>query len=262
MNGDAGNDTLFGDGSGYGVIAGRDGVNAGGDGVNAGEDTVSGGFGHDLVDGQGGSDTLSGGAGRDTLTGGDGSDTLSGGDGNDSIEGGSGSDTTVFAGKIAGYEITTFAGVTTVTDLDPSADGDDGTDTLRSVEQLQFADGVVTVPGLSSIDLATLTANQGFVIYGADANDVSGRSVSSAGDVNGDGLDDFIIGALGGDAAGNTKPDAGESYVIFGTAEGFGASLDLAALTPDQGFVIYGADERRLFGRVRKCGGGRERRRL
>jgi hypothetical protein len=35
-------------------------------------------------------------------------------------------------------------------------------------------------------------AQSGFVINGESANDDSGRSVSNAGDVNGDGLDDLI----------------------------------------------------------------------
>jgi hypothetical protein len=35
----------------------------------------------------------------------------------------------------------------------------------------------------------------GFVIHGETAGDFSGFSVSSAGDVNGDGLDDLIVGA-------------------------------------------------------------------
>ena len=56
---------------------------------------------------------------------------------------------------------------------------------------------------------------------------MSGWSVSSAGDVNGDGFDDLIVGAPSADASGNAKADAGESYVIFGKASGF-ADIDLA----------------------------------
>jgi FG-GAP repeat len=47
-----------------------------------------------------------------------------------------------------------------------------------------------------AIDLANVAAGSGgFVIHGQDAGDKSGYSVSSAGDVNGDGFDDLIIGA-------------------------------------------------------------------
>jgi hypothetical protein len=46
----------------------------------------------------------------------------------------------------------------------------------------------------ASIDLANL-GNAGITILGADANDRSGRSVSSGGEVNGDGFDVNIIGA-------------------------------------------------------------------
>jgi hypothetical protein len=42
----------------------------------------------------------------------------------------------------------------------------------------------------------------------------SGHSVSSAGDVNGDGLDDLIVGAYTANPSGKSK--AGKSYVVFG----------------------------------------------
>jgi Ca2+-binding RTX toxin-like protein len=53
----------------------------------------------------------------------------------------------------------------------------------------------------------------GFVINGASADDRSGRTVSSAGDVNGDGFDDLIVGALNADPNGS---NSGASYVVFG----------------------------------------------
>src|SRR5262249_17841347 len=95
-----------------------------------------------------------------------------------------------------------------------------------------------------AIDLANVAAGSGgFVIHGQDAGDQSGGSVSSAGDVNGDGFDDLIIGALLGDGPGNTRADAGDSYVVFGKASGFAAEIDLAAVAAGNGgFVIHGQD--------------------
>ena len=87
----------------------------------------------------------------------------------------------------------------------------------------------------TSIDLAIVAAGGvgagGFVVSGADANDQSGSSVSSAGDVNGDGLADLVIGAPGSAAS------PGHSYVVFGKASN--AAVDLANLGSG-GFVING----------------------
>ena len=92
----------------------------------------------------------------------------------------------------------------------------------------------------ASLDLATLDGTNGFRLDGIDATDYSGRSVASAGDVNGDGFDDIIIGAIGGDPGGDGQ--AGESYVVFGKASGFAASLDLASLNGMNGFRLDGID--------------------
>ncbi len=92
----------------------------------------------------------------------------------------------------------------------------------------------------SAINLATLDGTNGFRLDGSDAFDRSGRSVASAGDVNGDGFDDLIVGADGGAPGGDSY--AGESYVVFGKASGFAASLDLAALDGTNGFRLDGID--------------------
>jgi hypothetical protein len=88
------------------------------------------------------------------------------------------------------------------------------------------------------IDLSDIAAgNGGFVINGQCARDYSGTSVAIAGDVNGDGLADLLIGAYGNNAvAGN---DAGRSYVVFGKTGT--ASVSLAAIVAGNGgFVING----------------------
>ena len=79
------------------------------------------------------------------------------------------------------------------------------------------------------------------MINGIDAFDFSGSSVSGAGDINGDGVDDVIIGANGADPNGNSY--AGESYVVFGDSSAFsGGVFELSSLDGSNGFVINGID--------------------
>ncbi len=90
----------------------------------------------------------------------------------------------------------------------------------------------------TTIDLSAIASGTGgFVINGENVNDESGFSVSNAGDVNGDGLDDLIVGAHKADLSG--KSDAGKSYVVFGKTNNTAINLsDIASGTG--GFVING----------------------
>ena len=92
----------------------------------------------------------------------------------------------------------------------------------------------------ASIELSTIAAGTGgFVLNGQSAGEFSGVSVSSAGDVNGDGYDDLIVGANRAAPAGRTF--AGKSYVVFGKASGFGAAIELSTIEAGTGgFVLNG----------------------
>ncbi|WP_225894304.1 integrin alpha, partial [Atlanticothrix silvestris] len=88
----------------------------------------------------------------------------------------------------------------------------------------------------ASLNLSFLDGSNGFVINGINSGDYSGYSVSSAGDINGDGFDDLIIGATRADP--NGLYGAESSYVVFGRSSGFNASLNLSSLDGSEGFVI------------------------
>ena len=90
----------------------------------------------------------------------------------------------------------------------------------------------------TTINLSAIASGTGgFVINGEDLRDSSGDSVSNAGDVNGDGLDDLIVGAYAADPS--SKTNAGRSYVIFGKKDS--TAIELSAIANGTGgFVIIG----------------------
>jgi hypothetical protein len=80
-------------------------------------------------------------------------------------------------------------------------------------------------------DPTTLNGQTGFRLIGESPYDHAGISANAAGDVNGDGFDDIIVGAVHdfGD---------GEAYVVFGMTGPFEPQLNLSALDGTNGFKL------------------------
>jgi cytochrome c peroxidase len=102
---------------------------------------------------------------------------------------------------------------------------------------------VLGKPGLGaggSIDAASLDGTNGFVITGfAPRFAIDGLRVDFAGDSNGDGIDDLVIGDS--DAAPGGRNLAGAAYVVLGAPGiGAGGSFDVSSLDGTDGFVIEG----------------------
>lgn len=143
----------------------------------------------------------------------------------------------------SGYQITSSVDIRAVSDIgdinkDGFADfmvglpspGEGGPD---------YSGGAIVVYGSASgpgaqLDLDSLDSSQGFSISGTEQFGRTGASVSGAGDVNGDGIDDIVLGAP------NNAFGDGEAFVVFGRETGFGTDVDLAALDGTNGFRIRG----------------------
>ena len=90
----------------------------------------------------------------------------------------------------------------------------------------------------ATVDVAALDGGNGFKLTGGDGFGDGSVSAYAAGDVNGDGIADLIVSAYGTDAQGNF---AGATYVVYGSAGGFSATVDVSALDGSQGFQVVGS---------------------
>jgi hypothetical protein len=94
-----------------------------------------------------------------------------------------------------------------------------------------------------SVELSEL-GDAGLRIEGEARGDHAGVAVAAAGDVNGDGRDDALVGAHGADPLQRT--DAGAAYVVYGGGE---PALDLA-FVGTRGFRVAGAEPFDRLGRT------------
>ena len=141
-------------------------------------DTLTGGAAEDTINGLAGADTLIGNGSDDTISAGDGNDKVTGGAGSDVLTGGAGQDTFIYTGL--------------------------GDSTLSSMDRiLDFSHSQKDHVSLSAIDAnASVAGDQAFTFIGAASFSghagqlrayQSGGDTFISGDVNGDGVGDFLI---------------------------------------------------------------------
>lgn len=222
MTGGGGNDTLdggAGNDSVYGY-AGTDTLVSG-----AGNDLFDGGAGTDTMtyanaaasvtaslfagaasnDGDGGSDmltgienltgsafgdTLTGDTGANVLTGGNGNDTLAGHGGADTLDGGAGTDTASYATAISAVTASLLAG-------SASSDGDGGTDTFTSIENLTGSAYNDTLTGDANANALTGNGGNDTLNGGGGVDTLDGNAGNDT--LNGDAGNDTISGGVGDD---------------------------------------------------------------
>lgn len=95
------------------------------------------------------------------------------------------------------------------------------------------------------LELSNLDGSNGFAVNGVSAFDAAGRSIDTAGDINGDGINDVIIGAP---FAANSNGRTGNSYVVFGSGNSSLSTIDLSGLNGKNGFTIHGLTTSTSFG--------------
>ena len=107
--------------------------------------------------------------------------------------------------------------------------------------------GAATLSGTKN----TSGSGEDVSIFGKAGGDYLGNSVSSAGDVNGDGMDDIIVGARNQDDG--TGSNGGAAYIVFG-ATSLSATLDFGALQSPDVTILGKADSDSLGESVSAAG--------
>jgi hypothetical protein len=86
----------------------------------------------------------------------------------------------------------------------------------------------------------TADADADVILNGQSSSDFFGFSVASAGDFNGDGIDDVIVGARRDD--NNSESDSGSAFIFFGGVNG------TKRADADADVIINGQSAGDLFG--------------
>ena len=90
----------------------------------------------------------------------------------------------------------------------------------------------------ATIDVTDLDGSNGFALNGAKNFDKAGYRVGGAGDVNGDGIADLMVGAFGLDGNGDRS---GSTYIVYGDTDGNHPNIDFRTIDGDfDGFRLDG----------------------
>ena len=124
---------------------------------------------------------------------------------------------------------------------------------------VEFQGGLLAPPTVISVDNL---AGTGTELHSAAADDWYDVSVAAAGDLNGDGFGDLVVGvaravnpdygsAYGGEYGGEygSAAETGRAYVVFGKADGLGDSVAMDAVNGADGFIVNGAEDGDDLGR-------------
>ncbi|MBW6507703.1 MAG: calcium-binding protein [Rhodobacteraceae bacterium] len=158
------------------------------------------------VTGTNNADVLTGNAANNALTGGSGNDTLTGGAGNDNLNGGAGTDRAVFANAAAAHSFALNGTNLVVT-------GAEGTDTLISIEQLQF--GATVYSAATNALVQGTNGNNNAVNGGANSELILGFNGNDV--INGNGGNDIIFGGAGNDTI---NAGAGDDTIVWNVGDG------------------------------------------
>ena len=145
--------------------------------------------GHDI-------ENVEGGLGSDTLLGDKANNTITGGKGDDVLDGRDGDDTAAFSGNSADYDVAALAdgGFSVRHVRNTSAAVNDGTDTLRNIESVSFADGKFGLQSDGTLSPASIAEAFGI------ASEISIAAIDCFDFTD---LDDFDSGSTSSGSAGS-----------------------------------------------------------
>ncbi len=127
--------------------------------------------------------------------------------------------------------------IVTADSADPNGINNSGTSyvVFGSGSDITGGDGVFAVSAIENGDFT-----RGFAIHGVRVDQYSGNGVSSAGDINNDGIDDLLV------SSSYDSSNNGSAYVVYGSTEdttGATGYLNLSSIESGDGrlgFIMYG----------------------